>query len=748
VFRLDLGPAPGFPPLAALDRGGLEGPNKMTVREDEGRIAALYEGFASGKVSRRDFMRGATELGIAGAAAGAIGMLAAGPTAAQVGEAARAAARPDGRLDLAEWSYFWLGVKRAELARGTLVSGEQMYVEYWTPKAVKHPYPIVVVHGGGGQGLDWLGTPDGRPGWVTLLVQAGFKVYLVDRPGHGRSPYAPDTVGPWPRAPTFANVERQFTAPEKAPQPYGPEAKLHTQWPGTGVMGDPVTDQVIAGQGGAFVPDTAAAHAIWAERGGELLDKIGPAMVMAHSAGGPSLWIYANARPKLVKGLIGIEPAGPPFGNLRYGVAASPLEYDPPVRDASELKTVDVPARDGRAAGKLQAEPARKLKNLAGIPIVVVTSPASYHWPYDLHTVAFLRQAGCSVDHIELEKIGILGNAHFFPMEKNNREVLQPVIDWVEAKVSAPARRAGVRPRAVQSADPTAMNLADMGVFWVGVERKTMPYGVIPHGQMFVQYLIPAEVRHETPIVLVHGGSGQMLHYMGAGDGLAGWAHYYVQRGWKVYLVDRPGHGRSVYNGDSLGPSNPLPTYEQIVPDFRRAKAGGRWTGTGEIGDPVIDQFMASQNPTPQDAQLAMGLWRTRGAALLDKIGPAVVQTHSAGGPFGWVTADERPKLVKALVSFEGAGAPLVQQAGPGQPAPAPATLPNLAGIPMAYFTAANSGRTQGPAIVAQLNASGAKAEHIGFADRGIAGNGHFAMIEANRRQVFDLIEGWVSQHA
>ena len=58
------------------------------------------------------------------------------------------------------------------------------------------PYPIVLIHGGGGQGTDWLGTPDGRPGWATFLVQEGYAVYVVDRPGHGRSPYHPDVLCP------------------------------------------------------------------------------------------------------------------------------------------------------------------------------------------------------------------------------------------------------------------------------------------------------------------------------------------------------------------------------------------------------------------------------------------------------------------------------------------------------------------------------------------------------------------------
>ena len=76
--------------------------------------------------------------------------------------------------------------------------GTQMYVEYQIPAKVKHPYPIVLVHGGGGQGLDWMGTPDGRRGWATMLLEEGYKVYVVDRPGHGRSPYHPDLHGGWP----------------------------------------------------------------------------------------------------------------------------------------------------------------------------------------------------------------------------------------------------------------------------------------------------------------------------------------------------------------------------------------------------------------------------------------------------------------------------------------------------------------------------------------------------------------------
>jgi pimeloyl-ACP methyl ester carboxylesterase len=167
-------------------------------------------------------------------------------------------------------------------------------------------------------------------------------------------------------------------------------------------------------------------------------------------------------------------------------------------------------------------------------------------------------------------------------------------------------------------------------------------------------------VRHPLPVILVHGGGGQMVHYMGLG-GMSGWAHHFIQAGYKVYLVDR--------------------------------------------------------------------------------VGPCVLMTHSAGGPFGWLVANEKPNLVKAVVSFEGATAPLV---GPGGAAGTP--LPNLKGMPIMYLLSERGGRPGKPILDALLQ-SGARAEVIDLKERGILGNSHFAMFENNRRQVFDVIKGWIDQH-
>jgi len=374
--------------------------------------------------------------------------------------------------------------------------------------------------------------------------------------------------------------------------------------------------------------------------------------------------------------------------------------------------------------------------------VVFVTADASFASPGNPGGVAFLKQAGVAAEELRLGNVGIKGNGHMMMAEKNSRAVLQPIIDWMKKNVTGSNNQAPAPRR--QGNDSLALKLADTGIFWTGTERKTMPYGTIHVGQMFVQYFEPAQVRNPLPVVLVHGGGGQSVHYMGLG-GASGWAHHFVQAGYKVYLIDRPGHGRSPYHPDALGEIGPLVTYDLLTRDtVTSARTPNKqWPGSsGDVGDPLVDQLMAAANSTPRNAQLAQDLWRRHGAELIDRIGACIVMTHSAGGPFGWIVANERPNLVKALASFEGATAPLVGQGGAaGTP------LPGLKNMPVMYLVSERGGR-QGKPIVDALTASGARAELIDLKERGILGNSHFAMFENNRRQVFDVIKGWMEKVA
>ncbi len=346
-----------------------------------------------------------------------------------------------GDLVTSRRGFFWVGLERATHAAGTTLRGP-MYVQWESPAEARHPYPFVLIHGGGGQGTDYLGTPDGRPGWATHLVQEGYTVYVVDRPGHGRAAFHPDLLGAMTPPFTYEFAHWLFMPPPEGPSSH-PASHLHTEWPGSGHE-DWVADQLIAGTG-PMMADFSVSHALERSRGAELLDRIGPAIVLTHSAGGPAGWQIADARPELVKALVAIETMGPPFLqrpemglSLDWGLSAAPLTFDPPVSDASELELVvrELP-EPGRPPMTLQADPPRRLANLSQMPIAVVAAEASPFIHFDDHTVEFLKQAGCDVERVRLADHGVHGNGHGMMMERNNREALQVILDWLGRRLPA-----------------------------------------------------------------------------------------------------------------------------------------------------------------------------------------------------------------------------------------------------------------------------------------------------------------------
>jgi pimeloyl-ACP methyl ester carboxylesterase len=315
--------------------------------------------------------------------------------------------------------FFWVGSERVTGAAGTVPYG-RMYVQWEAPPEVRRPYPVVLIHGGGGQGTDYLGTPDGRPGWATQLVEDGYAVYVVDRPGHGRSPLDPAVLGAIGPSFPYEALPAIFVSPPGA----HPTAHLHSQWPGSRDPGsDEALDQFMSGTG-PMLRDFSAAQALEGRRVAELLDRIGAAIVVANSAGGPCAFLAADARPGLVKALIAVETIGPPFAELpalgvtlSWGLTAAPMAFDPPVSDPAEL------GREQRA-----------LPNLHGVAIAVVSAEASPFVHFDEQIVEFLRGAGCDVERVRLADHGVHGNGHGMMLERNNREALGVLLRWLERR--------------------------------------------------------------------------------------------------------------------------------------------------------------------------------------------------------------------------------------------------------------------------------------------------------------------------
>jgi 3-hydroxyisobutyrate dehydrogenase-like beta-hydroxyacid dehydrogenase len=306
--------------------------------------------------------------------------------------------------------HFWITGERV-VKEGKRFQCGPMYVEWESPELVTQPYPVVLIHGGTLQSTEWFDTPDGRPGWAQRFVESGYVVFCVDRPGHGRSPYHSEILGPM--GPAFSY--------ERAREVYFPEGGSETQWP-FAADDDSTFDAFIAGYG-PMPADLAASQTMDADRLAQLLDRIGKAIIVTHSASGPDGWLLADRRPGLIAAIVAVEPMGPVFGDtpgigaLDWGLTAAPITFDPPRASAQEVQAAD--------PSTLQ------IPALKGIPVALLTGETSKFATFATTIVPFLRTAGACVDHLDLPAFGIHGNGHGLIYERNSDEALGVVLRWL-----------------------------------------------------------------------------------------------------------------------------------------------------------------------------------------------------------------------------------------------------------------------------------------------------------------------------
>lgn len=346
--------------------------------------------------------------------------------------------------------FFYVGGRYIETATGN-VTVDQLYVEKLVPvstgrarrRGVAAAKPMVFFHGGGTSGVTWLNTPDNRPGWASYFLQQGHTVYLVDVAAVGRSSENNLDNFTMIAGTAAEGIQRGFTVPEVY-NTY-PQAYLHTQWPGTGLKGDPTFEQFAK----TIIPLTRSwepqEYALRAS-GCELLSLLGEkAYLVSHSIGARAPILLSNDCPQYIAANINLEGTTIPFWSYNitlggtptnpWGLTNTPIDYDPPVASADELETVVVGNETlALRSCHMQKEPARKLPKIASVPYLMVTGEASVHITYDHCLVNFLKQVGGSPEWIKLGEIGIKGNGHFMHIEKNSLEIAEVVNDWILEK--------------------------------------------------------------------------------------------------------------------------------------------------------------------------------------------------------------------------------------------------------------------------------------------------------------------------
>ena len=342
---------------------------------------------------------------------------------------------------LASKSSFYIG---GEYVGDPPVMGGQMYVDVWEPNNITQPYPIVLFHGNGQTGVGWQQTPDGRPGWAYYLLEQGYVLYMVDYPARGRSAYLPGGVHGDLGIRTAAQLQTIWTNVDEMGD--FPLNDNHTQWPGEGKPGDPVFDEFIKTQVQfAGQSTTLARHAAI-----ELLQEIGPVILLTHSQGGGVGFGVTDGAPGLVKALITVEPGGPQIGRVStsqvsytgapanaWGPVNYPLTYDPAVSDPSELNTYleEEADRSGEVPCWLQEEPAKQLVNFLDVPILSMSADGTYHRVFDACIPKWLNQAGAQTDFFRLEEVGISGNGHMMQLELNSDDIIEFIHEWIQEKV-------------------------------------------------------------------------------------------------------------------------------------------------------------------------------------------------------------------------------------------------------------------------------------------------------------------------
>ena len=328
-------------------------------------------------------------------------------------------------------------------------------------------------------------------------------------------------------------------------------------------------------------------------------------------------------------------------------------------------------------------------------------------------------------------------------------------------------------------AQKEAILLQDQGSFAVGGSVISNPgtFDAIqrtPEGQTFhgdhayIFYQIPVDAR-KYPLVMWHGFGQFSKTWETTPDGREGYQNIFLRRGFSTYLIDQPRRGRA---SRSMVEATIIPTPDEqfwfnvfrvgVWPDYFPGVQFAR-------DEETLNQYFRQM--TPNIGGFDTQVITNAASQLFNKIGEAILITHSHSGGFGWATAMKNNN-VKAIVSYEpGSGFPFPSGEVP-QPIESSAGALQAVGVPKVDFLKL----TRIPIIIYygdfipekydpnpgtdgwrvrlamakkwrdMVNKYGGDVTVVHLPEVGIKGNTHFPFSDLNNRVIADLMSEWLKE--
>jgi pimeloyl-ACP methyl ester carboxylesterase len=315
-------------------------------------------------------------------------------------------------------SFFVGGEKKAlpdvpsALGTGGDVTVNQMYVQYQLPQGADQRAPVVMVHGCCLSSKTWESTPDGRMGWSEYFVRRGRGVYLADQVSRARSGFDATTInavkaGSMPAA-QLPNVIMASHQTAWTVFRFGPT--FNTAFP-DGQFPVEAADELYK----QMIPDLNAILPTPNPTWGNLAAlgvRLKGAVLMGHSESGLFPEQAALIDPTGIKGIISIEM---PCTVNAFG--APPEEMT--AAQIEKLAKIPTLIMFGDHLGDIQGGLANWAEFHAGCQKFVER----------------LKAAGGDAEMMYLPALGIKGNSHMLMQDRNNLQLADLVIAWLDAHV-------------------------------------------------------------------------------------------------------------------------------------------------------------------------------------------------------------------------------------------------------------------------------------------------------------------------